>query len=245
MSTDFELKAKVIEALAEVTSQTAGTSILDARMVESVEVSGGVASVTVVFEDDADKKDRWSIEDAIADGVEAIEGIDDVNILGMTRSGFEGKETAKPAPPPAAAPPSGGHSHGNPSNVPESKPLDGVGKVINALAYQVRKHPRRKKLKKELRYFRRNRGRMDFARLQARSLPIGSGVVEAANKTLVTVRMKRAGSRWSLDGGQAVLTFRSLSKSDRFDHAWDLLAYTYRMAVEVPENVVPLRRRAG
>ena len=122
---------------------------------------------------------------------------------------------------------------------------NGVGMVINALAYQVRKQPRRKKLKMDLRYFRRNRGRMDYARLQTRNLPIGSGVVEAANKTLVTVRMKRAGSRWSLDGGQAVLTFRSLSKSDRFDHAWDLLAYTYKMAVEVPENVVPLRRRAG
>jgi len=122
---------------------------------------------------------------------------------------------------------------------------DGVYKVINALAYQVRKHPRRKKLKTELRYFRRNRKRMDYARLKAGNLPIGSGVVEAANKTLVTVRMKRAGSRWSIDGGQAVLTFRSLSKSDRFDHAWDLLAHTYKMPVEVPQNVIPLRRRAG
>ena len=122
---------------------------------------------------------------------------------------------------------------------------DGVNKVINALAYQVRKHPRRKKLKTELRYFRNNRKRMDYARLKARNLPIGSGVVEAANKTLVTVRMKRAGARWSIDGGQAVLTFRSLSKSDRFDHGWYLLAHTYKMAVEVPENVVPLRARVA
>ena len=66
-------------------------------------------------------------------------------------------------------------------------------------------------------------------------------MVEAAIKTLVTVRMKRAGARWTIDGGQAVLTFRSLSKSDRFDHAWDLLAYTYKMAVEAPENVIALR----
>ena len=38
---------------------------------------------------------------------------------------------------------------------------DGVQKVINALAYQIRKHPRRAKLKTEIRYFRRNRKRMD------------------------------------------------------------------------------------
>ncbi len=118
---------------------------------------------------------------------------------------------------------------------------DGITKVINALAYQVRKHPARKKLKTELRYFRNNRNRMRYAQLKASKLPIGSGVVEAANKTLVTVRMKRAGARWSIDGGQAVLTFRSLSKSWRFDHAWDLLSGTYRAAVDVPKNVVPIR----
>lgn len=122
---------------------------------------------------------------------------------------------------------------------------DGVTKVINALAYQVRKHPKRKALKTELRYFRGNRKRMHYARLKARKLPIGSGVVEAANKTLVTVRMKRAGARWTIDGGQAVLTFRSLSKSDRFDNAWDLLLHTYKMPVEVPENVVQLRPRTA
>ena len=75
---------------------------------------------------------------------------------------------------------------------------------------------------------------MDYARLKERKLPIGSGVVEAANKTLITVRMKRAGSRWSIWGGQAVLTFRPLRKSDRYDHAWGLLSRAYKMAVEVP-----------
>jgi len=108
----------------------------------------------------------------------------------------------------------------------------GVDKVINAIAYQRRKHPRRKSLARELGYFRRNRRRMDYAGAQALKLPIGSGIVEAANKTLVTVRMKRAGARWSIPGGQAVLTFRALAKSRRFDRAWALLASTYTAHVE-------------
>ena len=33
----------------------------------------------------------------------------------------------------------------------------------------------------------------------------------SANKVLVNQRMKRAGMRWSVDGGQNVLTFRALS----------------------------------
>ncbi len=77
----------------------------------------------------------------------------------------------------------------------------GVSKVINALAYQCRKHPRRKKLKTKLNSFRNHRRRMAFAAVQAQHLPIGSGIVEAANKTLVTIRMKRTGARWSIGGG--------------------------------------------
>ncbi len=123
--------------------------------------------------------------------------------------------------------------------------IGGVDKVIHAIAYRRRKHPRRDKLRVELGYFRRNRHRMNYAELQARRLPIGSGVVEAANKTLVTVRMKRAGSRWSIDGGQAILTFRALAKSARYDIAWELLAATYIRTIEAPENVVPIRPRRG
>ena len=42
---------------------------------------------------------------------------------------------------------------------------------------------------------------------------IGSGVVEAANKTLLT--QHGAPITWRIVGGQAVLTFRALIKSER------------------------------
>ena len=40
-----------------------------------------------------------------------------------------------------------------------------------------------------------------------------------APKFLVQQRMKRSGRRWGREGGQGVLTFRSLLKSGRFDGA--------------------------
>lgn len=89
---------------------------------------------------------------------------------------------------------------------------------------------------------------MAYAEVQSAKLPIGSGIVEAANKTLVTVRMKRAGARWSIDGGQGVLTFRALAKSDRFDRAWTLVSGTYIQQVNPnpnpPAQVLPFRRAA-
>ncbi len=50
-----------------------------------------------------------------------------------------------------------------------------------------------------------------------------SGVVEAANKVLVNQRMKRAGTRWSVEGGQNVLTLRALIRSGRFESAWQAM----------------------
>ena len=86
---------------------------------------------------------------------------------------------------------------------------------------------RRKKLTSEIGYFEKRREQMDYARFQDLNLPIGSGVVEAACKTLVTQRLKRSGMSWSREGGQAVLTLRALLLSARWCAAWRLISRSY------------------
>lgn len=120
---------------------------------------------------------------------------------------------------------------------------DGVAKVIRALRYLRDKHPQRKQIQVELTYFRRNCERMRYAEVAALNLPIGSGVVEASCKTLVTQRMKRSGMRWLHDGGQAILTFRSLLQSERFDRAWRAIAQSYNARVTVPGNTAAFPSR--
>jgi len=119
----------------------------------------------------------------------------------------------------------------------------GVDKVIRALLYLRSRHPRSKKIAAELKYFRRNRRRMRYAGWARRKLPIGSGVTEAACKTLVTQRMKRSGMRWRHAGGQAILTLRGWAQSERFDRGWSLLANTYNKTVALPPKVTPMPRR--
>jgi hypothetical protein len=117
---------------------------------------------------------------------------------------------------------------------------DGAEKVIRALDYLRKRHPRNQTLVRELAYFRNNRHRTRYQQFAAQGLPIGSGVVEAACKTLVTQRMKQSGMRWEEKGGQAILTVRGWTQSgDRFDRAWALLAATYQAEVTTLHNVVP------
>ena len=107
-----------------------------------------------------------------------------------------------------------------------------LGRLARKLGGQRHKS-RRKRLRSELTYFKNQRDRMDYADYQARGLPIGSGVVEAACKTLATQRLKRSGMSWREDGGQAILTLRSLAQSDRWDRAWALLYKQYHAAVRI------------
>lgn len=119
----------------------------------------------------------------------------------------------------------------------------GVDRVIRHLRYLREQYPRRKKLAAALKYFRKHRQRMRYATLARRHLPIGSGIVEAACKTLVTQRLKRSGMRWRRDGGQAILNLRGFEQSGRFDRAWRRLASTYVHDVSLADNVVDIGSR--
>jgi len=122
---------------------------------------------------------------------------------------------------------------------------DGVERVIRSLDYLRKEHPRSKVIGDALNYFRRHRKRMRYAQLREQGLPVGSGPVEAACKTLVAQRMKQSGMRWGELGGQAILTTRGWTQSERFDHAWALVAATYQVQVTTLDNVIPLRRHGN
>lgn len=79
---------------------------------------------------------------------------------------------------------------------------------------------RAKALLRERTFFERNKTRMTYADFLRRGLPIGSGPVEAACKTLVKTRLGRSGMYWSWKGGQRILQLRTYVKSDRWDAFW-------------------------
>jgi hypothetical protein len=101
---------------------------------------------------------------------------------------------------------------------------NGAQSVLRSMDYyaQTRKLSagRRKDLATQRTFFKRNKAKMTYADFRRRGLPIGSGPVEAACKTLVKARLCRSGMRWSRAGGQRILDLRTYVKSNRWDPFW-------------------------
>jgi hypothetical protein len=112
---------------------------------------------------------------------------------------------------------------------------DGAERVIRVLKYHRgrARGRKRERLKSQLTYFRNQRPRMHYPEYIRNGLPIASGVMEAACKTLVTQRLKQSGMAWTLTGGQPILTLRSLIQSERWQPAWALLRTDFCKTVTV------------
>lgn len=72
-------------------------------------------------------------------------------------------------------------------------------------------------------YFANNRERMRYGRFRTLGLFLGSGVVEAACKTLVGGRLKQSGMRWTVRGAESIISLRCAEASGRWDEVWKWL----------------------
>ena len=108
-------------------------------------------------------------------------------------------------------------------------------KRLETLAPTLEGEEATKLFQSEINYFKTNKeaGRMRWAKAANANLPIGSGVTEAACKTLVTQRMKRSAMSWRHEGGQAILTLRSLQQSGRMEAAWLVLGARFRESITI------------
>lgn len=120
---------------------------------------------------------------------------------------------------------------------------DGADRVLRALRYRRdrTRGANRKTIVEQIKYLenRKKNGHLLYKELLDDNLPIGSGVVEAACKTLVAQRLKCSGMSWR--DAEGILTLRSLIQSNRWDRGWRLLSDSYRADVEITQH----RKRAA
>lgn len=71
-------------------------------------------------------------------------------------------------------------------------------------------------------YLKNNRCRTRYDLYHKEGLMIGSGPVEAAHRTVLQVRMKRSGQRWSEPGCDKMILLRTAYRSGKFDLITDI-----------------------
>jgi hypothetical protein len=120
----------------------------------------------------------------------------------------------------------------------------GVGRVLHsAAALRRRLRPRRQHLQdfqRAYKYLQTRRRHLRYADYRRVGLPIGSGVTEAACKTVYTQRLKLSGMRWTKPGAQTILTLRVVLLSGVWDKVYQRILQTYS-TVTVPTPAQPRR----
>lgn len=111
----------------------------------------------------------------------------------------------------------------------------GVRRVLaSAAALKSRRKlskARQKEFQTAYNYLKRRTQWMDYHSYQRHHLPIGSGVTEAACKTVFTSRLKLSGMRWKKVGALAVLRLRVLLLSGVWSEARKALHESYAKAL--------------
>ena len=69
-------------------------------------------------------------------------------------------------------------------------------------------------------YLTSRRAQIDYAAFQAAGYPIGSGMVESANKLVVEARLKGSGMHWGRRNVNGMVALRALVCSHRWDEGW-------------------------
>jgi hypothetical protein len=88
---------------------------------------------------------------------------------------------------------------------------------------------------------------MDYARYRQEAIPLGSGITEAACKTVVTQRLKLSGMQWGIEGGQVILDLRVLCLSGIWDRVFQthLQDQSDRLCDTIPGFDSRYQRRAA
>ena len=125
MADDLSVKTAVIEALSTLPYAESGDTLLDAHVLEGVDVTQGKVTVTLAFPADTPKHVRWDVEDAVTEAAEKVAGVSGVAVKAFLPAS-EQSESPAPSAGGSAPPPQ------RPAQAAAAGPktLEGVGRVI-------------------------------------------------------------------------------------------------------------------
>ena len=66
-------------------------------------------------------------------------------------------------------------------------------------------------------YLENNKNKIDYSTYEHNGWFVGSGAIESSNKTVIQLRLKQSGMRWSVDGANYMIALRCMWESDHWD----------------------------
>ena len=106
--------------------------------------------------------------------------------------------------------------------------VEGAAAVIAQLRLLIATAPDTTEVAGSLAYLESRQAQMDYPRFVAEGWPIGSGMVESANKLVVEDRLKGAGMHWAEANVNPVLALRNAVCNDRWDESWAVIEREHR-----------------
>lgn len=73
-------------------------------------------------------------------------------------------------------------------------------------------------------YIENNKDKIDYSTYEHNNWFVGSGAIESSNKTIVQLRLKQAGMRWSVEGANYLLILRCFCESDHWNEIEKIIA---------------------
>ncbi len=97
-----------------------------------------------------------------------------------------------------------------------------IEKIIEEARSFLPKDPNgMKDARREIRYFEKNKKRMRYQTFKEQGLFVGSGVVEAACRSVIGQRLKQSGMEWTVRGANAIIALRCMEVSNRTEDYWE------------------------
>ena len=93
--------------------------------------------------------------------------------------------------------------------------------VLSMERLRPREHQVREEVRTAIDFFLTNKDRMRYAEFRRQGLFVGSGVVEAGCKTIMGLRLKQSGMRWTVAGANAIIALRCCQLSGRWEEFWE------------------------
>jgi hypothetical protein len=124
---------------------------------------------------------------------------------------------------------------------------NGIRRVLNSAAalrarYPMKAKQRQEDFRKAYNYLRKRTKYMHYAAYRRVGIPCGSGVTEAACKTIYTQRLKLSGMRWKMPGAQTILNLRVMLLSGVWSEGFQRVLKKFK-SVQVPSYAMPSKQK--